>query len=517
MSFMRTSATALLLSTALTPAAWAELTADSVWQQMTEISKTQNMELSAESSTRDGNTLVLRGITGTGTTVQSFEVADEKFTIESTTTISFDELSLTEERDGTVTLDMSDKVALTSTTTGDDEPVSFGGTMEMADYTTTFREDGDALVVDQTAGTLAFVMDSLPDEEDVVFNAPLRLEAQGLTGTTSYVIGDDILTKQDYDINAVRITADVTATDDEDETANIVFDGTMETLKLTGDSTIPADLDMSDPMAVYSADMSATGSLTMAGQSHRLVVEGGDADMDLSFKSGPYTMSGGLENGTVRYEDSAQDVAIDVTTQQMPFPVNVTLSELGSALTLPMTKSDAPSDARLGLKLKELQVNDMIWAMLDPQGALPHDPATLEVDLSGQVMMLANLTDPQDMEALMETGSTPFLPINLRLDTLLLDVVGARLTGDGAVDFDQTDLTSYDGLPAPIGDVTLNATGVNGLIDRLIQMGLLPEDQAMMSRMMIGMFTNATGDDALTSHIEFQKGGRILANGQQIR
>jgi len=58
---------------------------------------------------------------------------------------------------------------------------------------------------------------------------------------------------------------------------------------------------------------------------------------------------------------------------------------------------------------------------------------------------------------------------------------------------------------------------VNKLIDNLIAMGLLPEDQAMGARMMLGIFTRpGTGPDEVTSVIEFKDGG-LFANGQLLQ
>jgi hypothetical protein len=62
----------------------------------------------------------------------------------------------------------------------------------------------------------------------------------------------------------------------------------------------------------------------------------------------------------------------------------------------------------------------------------------------------------------------------------------------------------------------LYINGINGLVDKLIQMGLIPEDQAMMPRMMLGMFATPVGDDMLTSTIEVNA-EYVLANGQRLR
>ncbi|MGB5067092.1 MAG: DUF2125 domain-containing protein, partial [Albidovulum sp.] len=59
--------------------------------------------------------------------------------------------------------------------------------------------------------------------------------------------------------------------------------------------------------------------------------------------------------------------------------------------------------------------------------------------------------------------------------------------------------------------------GGNGLIDKLVGMGLVPEDQAKGVRLMMGLFAVKTGDDTLTSKIEFKEDGGVYANGQRIQ
>ena len=72
-------------------------------------------------------------------------------------------------------------------------------------------------------------------------------------------------------------------------------------------------------------------------------------------------------------------------------------------------------------------------------------------------------------------------------------------------------------MPAPTGKVDLKIIGLNGLIDKLVAMGLLPEDQAMQGRMMLSMFANpGAGEDEMTSTLEF-KDQHFYANGQQLQ
>jgi hypothetical protein len=92
------------------------------------------------------------------------------------------------------------------------------------------------------------------------------------------------------------------------------------------------------------------------------------------------------------------------------------------------------------------------------------------------------------------------------------------VTGAGAFTFDNTDTTTFPGVPAPTGQLDLKIVGANGLIDKLIQLGFLPEDQAMGARMMMGLFAKPVEgqEDTLTSTLEFKDKG-FYANGQRLQ
>ena len=77
-------------------------------------------------------------------------------------------------------------------------------------------------------------------------------------------------------------------------------------------------------------------------------------------------------------------------------------------------------------------------------------------------------------------------------------------------------METIPGFPLPTGSVKLMATGVNGLIDNLVAMGLIPQDQAMQGKMMMGMFAMpGEGPDTLMSAIEF-KDGKMTINGMEM-
>jgi len=136
------------------------------------------------------------------------------------------------------------------------------------------------------------------------------------------------------------------------------------------------------------------------------------------------------------------------------------------------------------------------------------------LDLSGQMKMIADVFDPQIAATLDAPAEIEALNIN----SIVVDAVGAKLDGSGAFTFDNTDTTTYGGMPKPVGAVSVALAGGNALLDKLVAMGLLPEQQAMGARMMMGLFA-VPGDapDTLKSKVEFNEAGQILANGQRIK
>ena len=96
--------------------------------------------------------------------------------------------------------------------------------------------------------------------------------------------------------------------------------------------------------------------------------------------------------------------------------------------------------------------------------------------------------------------------------------MGAEITGSGAFTFDNSDLETFDGMSAPSGAIDLTVAGANGLIDRLVEMGFIPEEQAMGTRMMMSMFgVPGSEPDTMTSKIEVRENGQVFANGQRIK
>jgi hypothetical protein len=221
-----------------------------------------------------------------------------------------------------------------------------------------------------------------------------------------------------------------------------------------------------------------------------------------------------MDQSEFRYAVETKATDITVTGPQIPFP-EVRLSFAGAAmgLTMPVSKSDAPQPFSFLTRLSDLTISDEIWSMFDPTAAFPRDPVTIVVDTKGTATLLADMFD----EAAMASGQPPADLNTLSLTELRAKAFGAEATGTGDLTFDNSDKVTFDGVPAPSGEVVLAVTGANALIDKLVAMGFVPEEQAMGARMMMAMFFRpGDAQDSLTSTIEFKDKG-IYANGQKLR
>ncbi len=231
---------------------------------------------------------------------------------------------------------------------------------------------------------------------------------------------------------------------------------------------------------------------------------------------------GGLETffamdaGQMHYGLGAKAVKATLAAPELPVPqAGLDVTELALDFAMPLARSDKAAPFNLLAKVVDLTVADALWSMVDPGGMLPHDPAVLIIDTKGSATLTEDLM-PDAVDPMGGSGAAPQLNA-LDLTQILLKLAGAEVTASGALTFDNTDMETFYGVPLPTGKIDIRALGLNGLIDKLVTMGLVPEDQAMQGRMMLSMFANTVPDkDEITSALEF-KDGHFFANGQQLQ
>ena len=146
---------------------------------------------------------------------------------------------------------------------------------------------------------------------------------------------------------------------------------------------------------------------------------------------------------------------------------------------------------------------------------LIEDAVYAAVDGSPGAALLRAETSTYVTDAEAAATPEPFVPVDLNINQFALSALGAKITANGQL----TGPEGGDLIQAPVGKLNATFEGVNGLLDTLGSMGLVPEDQLMSVRMMLTMFGKpaAEGEDKLTTELEFKEDGSLTANGQQLR
>ncbi|MDH3263223.1 MAG: DUF2125 domain-containing protein, partial [Paracoccaceae bacterium] len=311
--------------------------------------------------------------------------------------------------------------------------------------------------------------------------------------------------------NSMRL--DLSGTDE----ASGKFDFTMSFDDLSGNSEafLPEDGNVEDMAAFLREGFAASGEVRYGANSYTFKgdIEGSQTEGSGGDGGGAFEFA--LDDSGLRYGVESRDASFTMRSSDIPLPeVSFAYEEGAFRLTMPVSASDGPQDFGLLTAVRGLTIHDSIWALFDPMAALPREPATVAFDIAGQARWLIDIFNPE--AAAMTAPPGELHAVTLR--DLEVSLVGAELTGTGAFTFDNSDMATFEGMPRPEGSADLKLVGGNGLLDKLVGMGLIPEDEAMGFRMMLGLFARpGEGEDTLVSKIEVNGNGEVLANGQRIR
>lgn len=476
-------------------AVYADVTAEEVWQQLSDYYADLGHKVTAGSKGMDGDTLVVRD----AVFASDMPDANVSFTVA--------ELRMKELGDGRVEITMSEEVPFTMKS----EP----GTGEDVDMSMKFTQSDLKLIVsgtaadtnyDFTAPEMAFSFDGMVVDGKPV---PMKFTAkmEGNSGTSRMTTG--VARKVESEMKSDMVDFSVSADDPEGE-GTFAMSGSLTGLTGTSSGTFADGVDMSDMNKALESGTAMEGTFAYAGGGYTFDFKDGEDTV-----SGQTTGEGGslhfaMSKDGLIYGGEGKATTVSMQMSALPMPIDMSIASTAFDMTMPIMKSDDAQPFGLLVKMVDLKVSDSIWGLFDPTAQLPRDPATLIFDVAGSGKLLVNFLDPANAEKI--ENEVPGELNSLDINELKLTAVGADLTGSGALTFDNSTST-----PKPIGSVKLQLVGGNALIDKIVAMGLVPEDQAMGARMMMGMFSVPTGDDTLSSEIEFKEDGGIYANGQRIQ
>lgn len=397
------------------------------------------------------------------------------------------------------------------------------GTIKAPGNETLVSGTPDDMLYEYTYPTLAFDL-AVPVDPASGATLPVTGALTDVTGTQRSAEGEGEGARTTFDLEASEATMQVAG--DLPESADTPGGGTVNVqarlsgLKSAGTVKTPdGAVDLAADMAqALAAGLDVQTSLAFGAMNVSFDVAGKDHTGQDQTASGAVATAAAdvaiaLSGQGLGYRGSVADTRVEMTASTLPVPISYAADRTAFDLLIPVSKADAAQPFRFAYALEGLTFADGIWNLFDPTSQLPRDPASLTLDLSGDAMVTQDLFDPALAQPDAATPpEAPFTPQTLTINRIALDAVGAKADITGALEFG-------DNPNEPVGRLNGTFNGVNGLMDKLVAMGFVPEQQMMGVRMMLAMFAKpADGNpDQLTSEIEFREGGQIFANGQQVK
>lgn len=497
--FRKLTSTTALLAVFASPA-FADLTAEQVLDDQLRQMQYYGLEARVDGQSRSGDTLTVDSL------VATIAVPDGSMEI-TVGGAMFRELG-----DGTVEITYPDEIPFAiSGTSAEGEPFDLEASIRQTNTRTVASGIPEELRYDFASDS--FVVTDLrimtPGDAEMP-DMDVDITLTGLTGFMEFVGGGTV---RDYvaDFSFAGMTGSAAGTPPEGEEGSfeVKFDAT--DLKVTYDGKVAPQEPMSTPGEAILAGNVTRGTGTHGPITYSIIGDGPQGNFEVATAAASGDLEFSMDENGLDYGGTSRDVTLTMGGSVMPLPpLTFRMAESGGRLLMPLIPSEDSQDFALVMNFDGLEIDQMLWNMIDPVGQIPRDPATLVVDLGGEVVMTEDVFDPE----VAETMTAPPGQINaVDINSIVLRLAGAELTGDGAFTFN-----NETGMPVPAGTLNMMLKGGNGLLDTLVGMGLVPEEQAMMARMFTGMFARpGTGPDTLVSTIEVQEDGAVLANGQRVR
>ena len=478
-------------------AAQADVTAAQVWEDWkTQMGLYGDANLSIGAEETSGGTLTVRDIE------LAMDDGEAQFNLD------MGDLTFTERGDGSVSVTMDDSFPFT---------ITDGDTV----VTILITQSNHEMIVDGTPDAFNYALSAdsysiaLQDVVDgaETFEGVASLTMKGVAA--SYTTTGDALREITYDVAADAFEFLVDFQIPETDGEYLVASGKIDGMKMNADMAVPADADFENGEDLFADGLSMVGGYEIGGGEYIFDINADGTKAAGSASTGETNLAFEMNSQRMAYETLTKGLAVSVNTSQLPFPVELSMAEYGLGFDFPVGKSEEISDVKLNINLLDLAISDSLWSLFDPGAILPRDAATVQLDIAGKGRALFDFLDPTQT-ALIDNADMPFEMESLSLNQLKIALAGALVTGAGDFTFDNTDLTTFNGAPRPAGDAKIEVSGLNGLMDNLVEMGIVPEDQIMGGRMMLGMVARTVGDDQLETTVEINDEGHVIVNGQRM-
>ncbi|MDP0930324.1 DUF2125 domain-containing protein [Paracoccus onubensis] len=539
------ASSAIALIVAAGPAL-AELTPAQVWDNLSGYYTSMGYEVTVGSQDETDGNLSLTDVVFTSEIDQPDAATSVSATVPKITLEQTDDAKVRTVFDGEMTVESTTDVP-------DQEPMSFRLVMTAPENEMISSGTENDMLHEFDFPTLEsklYFGSATPDADSG--EAPVTLTLTESTGQYRTVHAENQEITYEMVSKGLDVALNVTEPPAEDGTSGngkVTGQAHVDGVTFTGTTSIPGDIkNLAERLDLaLNAGFVAQGKAELGKMNGDMTFEGMDENDqpqsgDAKFNAESSDLTFAMSKEGLTYGGNSGATEVEANFAQLPFPITYSIDKASGEATFPVSKGEDAQPFALKYELAGVKLADAIWDQFDPGKELPRDPANLKLDLTGEAVVKNDLFDPafaQKLEAQAADPATddpatddpaaegeapdataetstpptvPFEPRSLKINEVVLQAVGAdaNLTGD---------LTFADLEQPPVGVIEGDFKGINALLDKLVAMGIVPQDQLMGARMMLAMFAQpAEGDpDHLQTKIEFKEGGSIFANGQQVK
>ena len=496
MTIYKFSPLAVLLAT--TAPALADMTAQDAWDMMQSYGEDAGLQMTIGNTQETANGLTVSNLR------YSMDIPEVAMVFQ------VDQIVFEELGDGSVRTTTSE-IPFAMTMEAEGEAVEILGRFALpGGHSIISGDPGDTATIFEYP-TMTFTLDSfVVDGESIPIEATARgTDINGFMSITDSDVEGE-LTQQSTQYIMSKLTVDVSVEIPEEEGGGQAqVNAQFNDLDLLGFGSIAPMNGSGLPEGMVShSKMNRGGSAISFG------FDGPDGQVNVEFSDESGSLLANLEDGSIDYESKANATRISVSGSAIPFPpIEVGIASTSFGLTAPIQPSPDDRDFGMSIDLSGLVISDFLWSMLDPFNNLPHDPASISIAVSGTGKLSVDVFDPAFQPETMTAA--PGSLSSFTVENFLLSAVGAEITAKGSAENVEENPLA---LPKMVGALDITGRGIQGLMENLGGMVILPVQSAAMGNMMLGMFAVPGSEpDTFTSRIEMSEDGGILANGQRLR
>lgn len=254
----------------------------------------------------------------------------------------------------------------------------------------------------------------------------------------------------------------------------------------------------------YSHNGKADLSVTFANSDLTSESTGGpsEAPYVMRFKALSSGVTAKIGDGRTKYGLTMNDGAYAMESEASEATGGANIGSLSMALDMPINRAPGVQPYALQLSIAGLAPDETFWKTTDPNGLIARTPISIEADLAGDALVLADLGEQSFEQAPVEVKT-------LEIRKLHLTGLGAAAEATGVLDLSGNAMM-------PDGELSLDLRGAVALIEGLVKAGIVPPEVMTVAGVTLQLAEPGDGSDHFTADIRVSNGA-MTVNGRPLQ